>query len=387
MTPRLSALLPATVVALALVLTGCVPEGAPSPSGTAAPSATPSNGAAPLLVPSCADLLSRADIDRLVGPDAEAADVSDDQYLFDGYLPTVESNDILLAAESTTGCWWGEPQTDTGVTAVIAELTVTASADLRSSLESEPLFTEEQVEGADVFSGEDPEGLGHVYSFVLLDDVWIAVQGMGLDQARDVGLQLLASLRAVNPALPAAPDAPVEEPEPLPSPSASAAPTPSPSPTAGAPGAVLPACDELLPLDTVRALFADEAESMKASGSPADHMPGPLAANTVRKALQAKMCTWAIPFSDGGFSVVTAEIGAEARKTLLDSLRSSSTYREKAIAGEPAFSHVEETELGTTTVVYVFVEAVWITVDGTLDTKTGRQLAREAVDAVRIANS
>jgi len=387
MTPRLSALLPATVVALALVLTGCVPESAPSPNGTAAPSATPSNGAAPLLVPSCADLLSRADIDRLVGPDAEAADVSDDQYLVDGYLPTVESNDILLAAESTTGCWWGEPQTDTGVTAVIAELTVAASADLRSSLESEPLFTEEQVEGADVFSGEEPEGLGHVYSFVLLDDVWIAVQAMGLDQARDVGLQLLASLRAVNPALPAAPDAPVEEPEPLPSPSASAAPTPSPSPTAGAPGAVLPACDELLPLDTVRALFADEAESMKASGSPADHMPGPLAANTVRKALQAKMCTWAIPFSDGGFSVVTAEIGAEARKTLLDSLRSSSTYREKAIAGEPAFSHVEETELGTTTVVYVFVDAVWITVDGTLDTKTGRQLAREAVDAVRIANS
>ena len=57
------------------------------------------------------------------------------------------------------------------------------------------------------------------------------------------------------------------------------------------------------------------------------------------------------------------------------------------MAGEPAFSYEAESELGSTTVVYVFVDAVWITVDGTLDLRSARQIAREAVEAVRVANS
>jgi hypothetical protein len=385
MTPRFSALIPAAVVALALVLAGCVPEGPGTEGPSGSPSASPSGEAepTPLTLPPCGDLLTRADIDRLVGADAVEYEIDPDAELTE-FTPTPYTAEALTAAQSSTACGWGIPQTDAGFTVVVAELTTDDAEALRTRLASDATFAAEEQSGASVFTGEDEEGLGYGYALVLLGPLWITVQGPGAEQGREVGLQVLDTVRAANPGLPAAP----VEPEPSETSSPSPSPSPSASPSPGAPdAAVLPACSDLIPLDTVRTLFGDGAEQLDSSGSPADHMPGPLAARTVRAASQSSICAWGIPSSDGGFSVVTAEITASARRELVDSLRSASGYRERAIDGEVAFTYETEGEIGSTAVVYVFVDSVWITVNGTLDTRTARQLAREALDQVRIANA
>ncbi|MFT4280330.1 hypothetical protein [Microbacterium sp.] len=179
---------------------------------------------------------------------------------------------------------------------------------------------------------------------------------------------------------------PAPTPTPTSSPTTAPAPTPTTSPGAAAP-VIIPKCATLLPLSTVHALFGDAAEPIDVSGSPADHMPGPLAAATVRGARQATMCTWAIPFSDGGFTVITAEISGSAREKLVAGLRSSSRYTERSLDGQVSFSQHSESDLGTTSTVYVFVGNVWITVDGTLSVKTAREFAGSAADAIRSANA
>ena len=394
MTPRLHisglrALIPVTVVALALALTGCVPEGEPASTPSGSPSGTPSGGAAPtpLAMPGCDELLTRADIDRLVSPEAEAVDLPSDVDLTQ-YTPTDATAAAVTAAVSAQGCSWAVPQTDSGSTAVVADLAPGQAEPLRASLAADPMFTQQETRGAaGVFAGEETEGVGYGFTVVVLDGVLLTVQGPGWPQGRDVALQVLASLRAANPGLPEVPVDPGPSETPSPSPS----PTPSPSATPGSPdspdAAVIPSCGELIPLPVVHALFADAAESIAVTGSPADHMPGPLAARTVRAASQADMCAWGVPASDGGFSVVTAEIAPTSRNELISALREASGYRERALGGEVAFTREVDNELGTTTVAYVFVDTVWITVNGTLDTRTARELAAEALDAVRVANS
>lgn len=199
------------------------------------------------------------------------------------------------------------------------------------------------------------------------------------------------------------PTAPITGPAPQPSGSATATPgvtpsptptsssTPTPAPTPSTPGAttraVLPACDDLVPLSTVHALFSDAAEPIDVGGSAADHMPGPLAKRTMRQAVQSSLCTWAVPFSDGGFSVITAELSRTAREGLIAGLRSADSYTERRLDGAVSFATETETELGTSTIVYVFQGDVWITVDGTLSLSTAREFASSALDAVRVANS
>lgn len=176
-----------------------------------------------------------------------------------------------------------------------------------------------------------------------------------------------------------------------PSPTSTTPATPTPTPTASTdPGTpsrvVLPACANLLPLSTVHALFGDAAEPLDAGGSAADRMPGPRAAEAARSARQTVVCSWGIPFSDGGFSVVAAELSTASRDSLLASLRGASSYRATRIDGATAFTHSEESEFGTIGVVYVFEGRVWITVTGTLTIDTGREFAASALDAVRAAN-
>lgn len=177
---------------------------------------------------------------------------------------------------------------------------------------------------------------------------------------------------------------------PSPTPTTSLTP-PTPGPTPSSPGgtsrAVLPACADLLPLSMVRALFSDAAESIDVGGSAADHMPGPLAKRTMRGALQSNMCTWAVPFSDGGFTVITAELTRSSRDSLISGLRSAASYSERRLDGAVSFSTETETELGTSTIVYAFQDNVWIAVDGTLSLSTAREFASSALDAVRVANS
>jgi len=200
------------------------------------------------------------------------------------------------------------------------------------------------------------------------------------------------STSATAEATPSAGATPTASATPSPSPTA-ATPTPTPTPTSSAspaPGtpdrAVLPSCPALLPLSTVRALFADSAEALPGGGSAADHMTGPLAKETAANARQSQVCTWGTPSSDGGFSVVAVEITPAARERLLSSLGSASSYTRTTIHGAKAFTHSEESEFGTIAVVYVFTGTVWVAVSGTLTIDTGAAFAAKALDAVRAAN-
>ncbi len=383
---RTPALIPAAAAAvvLALVLTGCVPEPEPGPTpggnSTVAPTtpASPTNDARVLTIPSCDQIFTAADVPLHFGDTTRSIAVGSD---FDETAVVPEDHVAVAVgnALATQSCIWGIPQTDAAAVLVVAELGPAAAAALRPQLEADTAATATELDGALLVTKEETEGFGHVHAVVLLDSLLLATQDMHTDALRHV----LAAMRSANPDLPAAPAESTPPPSATPTPTAS----PSPTPDAGGPGAVLPACANLLPLSTVHALFGDAAEPIETGGSAADHMPGPLAADTVRSARQTEMCTWGIPFSDGGFSVITAELTRSARDRLIASLRAASSYAERTLDGEVSFTHEEESELGTTAVVYVFVDDVWITVDGTLSIGTAREFAGSAVDAVRAANA
>lgn len=136
----------------------------------------------------------------------------------------------------------------------------------------------------------------------------------------------------------------------------------------------------------MRALFADTATAVQASASAADHMAGPLAAETAANARKSDVCAWSVPASHGGFSVVSAELTTTARDRLVSSLGSTSSYRSTTIGGATAFTSSEEGEFGTIATVYAFTGTVWITVTGTLTVDTAREFASSALSAVRAAN-
>lgn len=175
----------------------------------------------------------------------------------------------------------------------------------------------------------------------------------------------------------------------------SAAPTPSVSPTPG-PGAeptpgespralAIPACEDLIPLGIVQAYFPN-AVPIESGVDPADLVAGPAAAAALRSAAQAEVCTWGIPASDGGFNVIVAELAESARDALIAELRGAGTFAEGSVGGGTSFSREIETELGLTAVTYVFDERTWVTVDGTLELDSSRQLAAAALEGVRAAN-
>jgi len=376
----------AFAAAVAVVLSGCAPETAPentpTPSSPAPEATVPGETTGALVLPTCGELLTADDIVTILGDGYEEFSPGED-FESTTVVPDERVIGVLEDAVKSQRCGWGVPHTSDASVYVIAEVESAAAADLRSHLQSEADFTTTDVDGAPVTTWEEQTGFGHVYAVVSLDTLLIAA----IDYNDDTLRHLLTALRKVNPSLPAGSTA-------TPSVSPSATPGASPTPTTPAtprpdPGdrAVLPECDDLLPLSTVHALFGDAAERLDAGGSAADHMPGPLAAETVRAAKQSKVCTWGIPFSDGGFGVVAAEITATARDRLLRSLRKASSYTERTLDGELSFTHESESEFGTIAVVYVFVGDVWITVNGTLSMATAREFAGSAVDAVRSANA
>lgn len=208
-----------------------------------------------------------------------------------------------------------------------------------------------------------------------------------------VGAALVLSACVPEPAPSASPSAeptqttPAASPTPTasPTPEPGAEPTPSASPTAQPSALTIPDCDDLLPLPVVQGQFPN-AVPIETGADPADAMAGPAATAAVRAAAQAEICTWGIPASDGGFNVIVAELAERARDDLIGALRGAGTFTEGSVGGGVSFSREIDTELGITTVTYVFDDRVWVTVNGTLHLDSSRQLAAAALESVRAAN-
>uniref|UniRef100_UPI0034E96CA5 hypothetical protein n=1 Tax=Enterococcus faecium TaxID=1352 RepID=UPI0034E96CA5 len=95
-------------------------------------------------------------------------------------------------------------------------------------------------------------------------------------------------------------------------------PTPVATPTADEPAAsTVPACDQLFPIEQVRAMFDDDRIEARGEAIARDPalLPGPVAQATYAGATTTRTCGWAIPYSDGGFFITVVRADeAEVRE-------------------------------------------------------------------------
>ena len=162
--------------------------------------------------------------------------------------------------------------------------------------------------------------------------------------------------------------------------------TPTPTPTATDVALMLPDCVDVVPLSVAQDALGPDTVALTPGASAADLMPDPAAADAARDAVSTRVCTWGIPQSDGGFNVILAELAPAARDALVASIRAAGTFTESAVGGELSFSAEIANELGTTSVVSVFVGTGWVTVSGSLEDAGALAVAGAALDGLRAAN-
>lgn len=148
------------------------------------------------------------------------------------------------------------------------------------------------------------------------------------------------------------------------SPSPSSAPTTSEEPSAEPsatpePGpVVIPGCEEMVPLDVAQSVlgpgfvyFPDEPSFHESLLSTL----GPSAREAVDQAVQSSFCLWAMPQSDGGNSMLVAELPADVREKFLGELRSSD-FVEADLDGAPTFVWESDVKYGPRFVWYGFAD-------------------------------
>lgn len=193
----------------------------------------------------------------------------------------------------------------------------------------------------------------------------------------------LSSCTAPQPS-PTEPATPAETETVTPSPSR------SPSPTASPAALVIPDCEQLVPIDSIRQ-FEGWSEviliqSMEGT-APAGDLPGSLARDAAARAPQNRGCLLGVPQSDAGVGVYTLEIAAPTRDNLIDALRADGGYAESEIDGAPSFAIATEDGLGGTTVSHTFVGDAWLILRGSLiDPETAAWVAAPAIAELRAAN-
>ncbi|WP_448263547.1 hypothetical protein [Microbacterium aurum] len=166
--------------------------------------------------------------------------------------------------------------------------------------------------------------------------------------------------------------------------------TPSPSPTASPAALVIPDCEQLVPIDSIRQ-FEGWSEviliqTMEGTALAGD-LPGSLARDAAARAPQNRGCLLGVPQSDAGVGVYTLEIAAPTRDNLIDALRADAGYTESSIDGAPSFAIATEDGLGGTTVSYTFVGDAWLILRGSLiDPETAARVAAPAIAELRASN-
>ena len=159
---------------------------------------------------------------------------------------------------------------------------------------------------------------------------------------------------------------------------------PSPIPTAAA--STVPACDELLPVEQVRALLSEERITTVEVDPDLNPGVGPVAQATFETATTSTSCGYGIPDSDGGFVVTVAVIPAVSRGALVTALSSSSEYAHSSADGVEMFTIEVSDGIGSV-LAYVFDGPVWATAHGTmLSADSAIAVARTAAGAALPAN-
>lgn len=154
----------------------------------------------------------------------------------------------------------------------------------------------------------------------------------------------------------------------------SSAPSPPPTPSqivnSPTPDAVTASldgvsCDELVPSAIVDANFAEGAVPSDPWRDAAAAMPDEPARLAAEAAGDGLACAWAFPGgSDGGVYVYGLTLDPVARDALVAELRDMAVFGEGNVDGATTFARVEDGEVATRTVGYLFDGPVWIAFEG-----------------------
>lgn len=154
---------------------------------------------------------------------------------------------------------------------------------------------------------------------------------------------------------------PPEPPAAAPGPAATPAPTASLEPAPNSQQVRIPSCDELVPIEDVRALVGDDRYvliPLEGSALASAHT-GSVAAETLRNAIQSQACVWGIPNSDGFVQIVVAEITDPAKTTFTAALNDSDFAHQ--LAGDVAmYTNGPVQGLGPNYLTHLFRGNVWI---------------------------
>ena len=177
--------------------------------------------------------------------------------------------------------------------------------------------------------------------------------------------------------------APVPAPSPAPT-QTGVRPTPKPTPTVTLPPLAIPPCDLLVPAATAQRVFSPSVELF--GETPASEfvagIPVPSIPVVLSTASPARACLWAVPGSDGAFSLAVAGITPAERKTLQDELRSEGFA--ETDTGDVTTFELERDDGGASGVgaTHLFAGDAWILADSTA-LRSSRPVADAALEALR----
>ncbi len=178
--------------------------------------------------------------------------------------------------------------------------------------------------------------------------------------AAAVALVMTGCSSATDPASSASPAASTESTESTPPP------TPSQSADSPTPDAITASldgvsCDELVPSAIVDANFTQGAVPSDPWRDAAAALPDEPARLAAEAAGDDIACAWAFPGgSDGGVEVYGLTLTPDARDALVAELRDTAVFSEGDVEGAATFTRVEDGEVASRTVGYLFDESVWI---------------------------
>jgi hypothetical protein len=174
-------------------------------------------------------------------------------------------------------------------------------------------------------------------------------------------------------------------PEPTSTPVPSGAPSAAPTPTPEAVPLGIPDCETLLPLALAQEYFSENTEFIGEFPPSQFGVEGvPAAAAAVAGASQSRLCVWGVPFSDGAFSLLVAEITAGDRATLEAALPAAG-FSAVTMGTVTGYDAERDGEVSTLADTLLFTGDVMIVCNGTSLDLTG-VVTGSALDALRTAN-
>ena len=156
-------------------------------------------------------------------------------------------------------------------------------------------------------------------------------------------------------------------------PSPSHKPTPEPEAVPVAPPVMIPPCEDLVSASEVHARFGELFQHFPGESFADSYMStaiGPAAQAAITQSSQMLYCSWGIPQSDGGTSILVADIPKQAKEEFLSALRDSD-FVESQSPDVSSFVWESDAQLGPRYIWYAFADSVLVaslalTPDGSL---------------------